>query len=42
MLADAADEGAVLEDKWRRWVDREKWKRLVAVLNTFICWNMGD
>ncbi|CAH0026747.1 unnamed protein product [Clonostachys rhizophaga] len=29
MLADAADEGAVLEDKWRRWVDREKWKRLV-------------
>lgn len=24
---DPADEGAALEEKWRRWIDMERWKR---------------
>jgi predicted HAD superfamily phosphohydrolase YqeG len=23
------DEGAELDEKWRRWIDRERWKRYV-------------
>jgi hypothetical protein len=26
---DASDEGDVLEEKWRVWVEREQWKRWV-------------
>lgn len=26
---DAADEGEVLENKWRRWYEKESWKRYV-------------
>ncbi|KAF4984072.1 hypothetical protein FZEAL_651 [Fusarium zealandicum] len=29
IVVDNTDEGAVLEQKWRRWIEMEKWKRLV-------------
>ena len=29
MAVEALDDGAELDEKWRRWVDRERWKRYV-------------
>jgi len=29
IVVDPADEGQILEDKWRAWYERESWKRLV-------------